>query len=123
VTDVEVDSDELNEITEEARHPPDPEVLIALLNRSLAHSSQEFTPPGSDSSDEAGYTRDTTLRRLARYADQNSSLSNDENWVKEMKDDEDCYFTGSEDTSGGGKSDWSDYIDDDNTEHGANNSD
>jgi hypothetical protein len=110
----EVDSDEVNAITEEARHSPDPVELIAL-NLSLDHCSQQFTPPGSECSEGVMDTNETTLRRLARYADEDRSQSGDENWVEEMKDDDSRYYTGSDDTSGGYQTDWSDCCEDENT--------
>jgi hypothetical protein len=108
----EVDAEEVVEILQEARHTPDPGDLIAL-RRSLDLFDGEQTPPGSESSDdELMDTNETTWRRLARYAAEASSHSNDETW--EEMDDSDQFFTGSEDTSGGCISDGSDYPIDDN---------
>jgi hypothetical protein len=99
---------------QEALHTPEPAELIAL-ERSLGIFQQQLTPPESESSDGLMDTNDTTFRRLARYADEASSSSMDRTWDEKM-DESDEFFTGSEDTSGGCKSDIScDYSNDNNS--------
>jgi hypothetical protein len=112
----DINSDEVEDIVQEARHTPEPAELIAL-EESLDIFRQELTPPESESSDGLMDTNDTTLRRLARYADEASSSSMDRTWDETM-DDSDEFFTGSEDTSGGCKSDVScDYDDNNNNDN------
>lgn len=112
----EVDAEELVEILQEARHTPDPGDLLAL-QRCLDLFDEDKTPPGSESFDDGLMdTNETTWRRLARYAAEASSHSNDKTW--EEMDDSDQFFTGSEDTSGGCISDGSDYPIDENDDNG-----
>lgn len=92
--------DEVNEIMQEASHTPDPQQLITLQRNLDIFDEQQTPSSGSESSDGLMATNDTTIKRLARYADEASSNSNDMTW-EEMMADSDPYFTGSADTSGG----------------------
>lgn len=102
----EVDAGEVSELLQAASRSPDPGVLIALRD-SLNVFDGEQTPPGSESDDGQMDTNETTWRRLARYAAEANTHSNDKTW--EELNESDQYFTGSADTSGGCISDGSEY--------------
>jgi hypothetical protein len=107
----EVDAGEVRDILQEASRTPDPGDVVALRD-SLNVFEGENTPPGSDSDGDLMDTNETTWRRLARYAAEANTLSNDKNW--DEMDDSDQYFTGSADTSGGCNSDGGEYPIDEN---------
>jgi hypothetical protein len=111
----DINPEEVEDIVQEARHTPEQAELIAL-ERNLDNFQQQLTPPESESSDGLMDTNDTTLRRLARYADEASSSSMDRTWDETMGESDE-FFTGSEDTSGGCTSDVScDYDNNNNND-------
>lgn len=97
-----ISMEEIEELMDDAEdHPSNEEIME--LSQTLDAVGQQRTPPRViENGDDYIYTSDTTLRRMERYADQNSSTSNDPDYSDEMSG---TYFTGSEETSGGEKLD------------------
>lgn len=88
---------EMEDLMEDVIRPPDENNLMQM-GRQLDISSQQHTPPRDDEPDpEVRPTKETTLRRLARYTAEASS-SEECSW---KESDTDCHFSGSADTSGG----------------------
>lgn len=95
--------EEIEELMEEAENPPSNDDL-ADLGHKLHVLEQQSTPPRVvEDPDDYILTSDSTLLRMQRYSEQNSSSSNDPEWGEEMSDN---YYTGSEETSGGEKLDF-----------------
>lgn len=106
--------EEIEELMEDAEDHPSNDELMEL-SQTLNAVGQQRTPPRVyENLDDYVFTSDSTLLRMQRYADQNSSSSNDADYEEEMSD---TYFTGSEDTSGGEKLDFDLPGDDSDGEH------
>lgn len=94
-----ISMEEIEELMDDADGPPSNEELM-VLSHELDAEGQHRTPPRVlENQDDYVYTSDSTLLRMQRYSDQNSSSSNDPEYYEEMTAD--TYFTGSEETSGG----------------------
>lgn len=89
-------------LLEEAEEHPSNEEIMELSQTLYAVGQQRTPPRVLENPEDYVITSDTTLLRMQRYADQNSSSSNDPDYLEDMSD---VYFTGSEDTSGGEKLD------------------